>query len=488
MLLSVAATNAQNYGEVITEQPAGTEYTLYAAATGYTEFLQRLIPYDVDGAASKLVIAEDGSVYLYNPVVGFITKSWLKGSIDKETNIVTFKLPQTIFADVINDDEGFPYTEYNIACKMKYNYELSTFLATPEDQELKFSWDGKKLTMLDDQFLGVASTDGTWYGIGDETKNYEVLEDKVAAPEKAGEDLSFMMKYTTKEDEEKALPVTVQVEGNNIFVKGLTENVPEGWIKGEIDGNKVTFSNKQYLGYDEENNRYDYFVALDKNNEMMNSVTMTYDPMDMTMTSTDLLTVNYGKNRVNTIDYFNAPTFYQWEETAAAPAAPVIKNCTPEDGDYSWFTVTLPTKSEDGIDLKIDNIYYNIYYDDELFTFTTSPYSTFDKDMSDIPFEYSDYGYFITKEGNDRIIYTYKKGFKKIGVQCFYLDGENKLKSKMAVWGETDGIDSVAAGEGTTTTWTDLSGREVKSPSKGIFIKTQKTADGTVKVSKQLFK
>lgn len=487
MFLSLA-TYAQNYGDVITEQPAGTEYTLYGAAKGYTEFLQSLIPYDVDGAASKLVIAEDGSVYLYNPVVGFITNSWLKGTIDKETNLVTFKLPQTILADVINDDEGFPYTEYNIACKMVYNEELNTFLATPDDQDLTFTWDGEKLTMLDNQSLGVASTDGTWYGIIDEEKSYDVLTDKTIAPKNSDETLSYLMKYTTKDNEETTQPVTVAVEGNEIFVKGLSKDIPDSWVKGEIDGTKVTFSSKQYLGINDTNNSHSYFITLDSNNEMTNSMTMTYDPMDMSISSTGAIAVNYGKNKVKTSEYFKDLSFYQWEDTKEAPAAPTIKDCAfGVDGEYNIFTITLSTKTEDGIDLDADKLYYNIYFDDKLFTFTTSPYSTFDKDMSDIPYGFSDYDYFITKRGNDRIIYTYEN-YKKIGVQCFYLDGDKKITSKMATWGGTDGIDSVNAAENATTTWTDLSGREVKNPEKGIFIKTQKTADGTVKVSKQLFK
>ena len=165
----------------------------------------------------------------------------------------------------------------------------------------------------------------------------------------------------------------------------------------------------------------------------------------------------------------------------------MIKECNPENGDYSSFTFSLPMKTEDGIYLDAQKLYYNIYYDDELFTFTTSPYGTFDKDMTDVPYDYTDQDYFITKAGNDRIIYTFKKGFKKLGVQCFYLDGENKLKSKMAEWSNPTGIENVAAEDGTVT-WTDISGRAVNKPANGIFIKTVKNTDGTTTVNKHVFK
>ncbi len=488
MLLSVAATYAQKFGEVITEKPSGQEYPLYVTSKGYTNFFQTIIDYDVDGAASSAVFADDGSVYIYNPITGYETKSWLKGTLDKTTNIVTFKLPQTIYADVINDDEGFPYTEYIIACKMAYSEELTTYLANPADQDLQFKWDGKTLTMLDNQFVGIASTDGTWYGLGEDSKKLEVLEDKTVTPKNTDEALSYLMKFKNKDNLEATQQVFVTVEGKNLYIKGLDRGIPEAWIKGEINGDKVIFAGKQYFGVTDSQIAHCYFMPLGTDNKPMESVTMSYNAVDMSMTSTDLLTVNYGKNVVSTLDYFNTPTFYQWEEVKEAPAAPVIKSCTPNyDNEYTVFTITLPTKTEDGADLDTDKLYYNIYFDDNLFTFTTSPYGTFDEDMSDIPYNYSDQDYYITKDGNDRIIYIFKKDFKKLGVQCYYLDGKNKLKSKMTEWGETSSI-SNATTENGTVTWTDLSGRTVKEPANGIYIKTVKKADGTVNVYKHIMK
>lgn len=487
MLVSATALFAQSMGDIITEQPAGKEYTLYGTAKGYTEFWQVLMDFELDGTASRAVFADDGTVYLYNPISTYDSKSWLKGKLDKSTNIVTFSLPQTIFKEVTTDENDTPYTEYIIAYKMVYSDELKTYLATPDDQELKFTWDGKELSMIGNQFIGIASADGTWYGLGDEAKTYVVLDDKAVAPESADKAKTYLMTFKTADGAESSQAVSVETEGNSLYVKGISKNMPEAWIKGEISGDKATFAGKQYLGVDSKNLSHDYFMPLDADGNPMESVTMSYNAQDESLSCTDLLTVNFGKNTVKSLESFYGPSFAQWSNPKEAPSAPVIKECTPDDGTYTWFSFTLPTKTEDGVALDVDKLYYNIYFDDKLFTFTTSPYSTFEKDMSDIPYDFSDDDYFITKQGNDRIIYTYKRDFTKLGVQCFYLDGENKLKSKMTEWSNTNGISGIAASDSGNVTWTDISGRAVKKPSKGIFIKTVKTADGTT-VSKHVFR
>ena len=175
------------------------------------------------------------------------------------------------------------------------------------------------------------------------------------------------------------------------------------------------------------------------------------------------------------------------EEMAEAPAAPVIKDCTPDDGEFTWFTVTLPATTEEGKELDADKLYYNIYFDDEPFTFTTSPYSTFSEDMTDIPYSFDDGDYYITKQGDDRIVYVYKRDFTKLGVQSFYLDGEEKLLSDKTEWeNPLSGIDGMAGGKDTHAVWMDLSGRTVTNPSNGVYFKVVKNADGSTRVVKQV--
>ena len=437
MLMLCTALFAQNLNTIITEQPEGTLYEGYGTAKGLTEFYYNLIPYELDGIASKYVVTDDDEVYLYNPVSNYNAKSWLKGTLDKETGEVTFTLPQLINSEIANDGEG-DYVDYIVLCKMIYSEDAKTYVASPGDQELKFQLDNGVLTMLDDQFIGIANMNGEWYGIGESEKNICSMTDNVVKPANEDGAVACLMKYQSKDNEDSSRPVFVKVEDSDIYIKGLAKNNPEAWIKGSIQGNKATFPSKQYLGVNEENVAYNYFMVIDESKNQKSSVTFEYNAEPLTLTTDAVISTNFGKNNVMTFDYYKAPVINAGENVVAAPVAPTIKDCTPEDAEYSWFTITLSAKTKDGKDLDAEKLYYNIYFDNQPFTFTTSPYSTFDKDMTDIPYGFDDGDYFITKQGDDRIVYIYKKDFQKLGIQSFYLDGETKLFSDMAVWPEQE--------------------------------------------------
>ena len=435
MLMLCTALFAQNLNTIITEQPEGTLYEGYGTAKGLTEFYYNLIPYELDGIASKYVVTDNDEVYLYNPVSNYNAKSWLKGTLNKETGEVTFTLPQLINSEVANDGEG-EYLDYIVLCKMIYSEDAKTYVASPGDQELKFQLDNGVLTMLDDQFIGIANMNGEWYGIGESEKNICSMTDNVVKPANEDGAVACLMKYQSKDNEDSSRPVFVKVEDSDIYIKGLAKNNPEAWIKGNIQGNKATFPSKQYLGVNEENVAHNYFMVIDESKNQKSSVTFEYNAEPLTLTTNAVISTNFGKNNVMTFDYYKAPVINAGENVVAV--APTIKDCTPEDAEYSWFTITLSAKTKDGKDLDAEKLYYNIYFDDQPFTFTTSPYSTFDKDMTDIPYGFDDGNYYITKQGNDRIIYIYKKDFQKLSIQSFYLDGESKLFSDMAVWPEQE--------------------------------------------------
>ena len=437
MLMLCTALFAQNFGSIIRDQPEGTLHEGYGIAKGYTEFWYNLIPYEMDGVASKYVVTDDDFVYLYNPVSNYNSKSWLKGTLDKETGEVTFLLPQLINAEVAFDGEG-EYEDYILACKMVYSEDAKTYVAAPGDQELKFQLENGVLTMLDDQFVGISNVNGEWYGIGETAKTVMPMTDQAVKPANEEDAMECMMNYQSKDNEDFSRPVAVKVEDSNIYVKGLVKNNPNAWVKGEIQGNKATFASRQYLGIDEEYTAHSYFMAIDEEKNIKDVATFDYTADPLNLTTKDIITTNFGKNNVMTLDYYKAPTIKDGQYVVAAPVAPTIKDCTPEDGEYSWFTITLSAKTPDGKDLDVEKLYYNIYFDDKPFTFTTSPYSTFEEDMTDIPYGFDDQNYHITKQGNDRIIYIYKKNFQKLTIQSFYLDGETKLFSKKSVWPEQE--------------------------------------------------
>lgn len=153
--------------------------------------------------------------------------------------------------------------------------------------------------------------------------------------------------------------------------------------------------------------------------------------------------------------------------------------------------------STDGVYLDPNKMYYNIYFDDELFTFYSDEYKNGlpgDADeVTDIPLTYNN-SVDLMAYNNSRIVYFYTTGFKSFGIQLLYKDGDKVYKSDMAKFvfdkdGEpVAGIKNATANEfGSavkSVSYTDLSGRTISKPNKGIYMKTMRFADGTQKTIK----
>ena len=106
-------------------------------------------------------------------------------------------------------------------------------------------------------------------------------------------------------------------------------------------------------------------VWLDKNDKV--NVISSPGLISSSFTWETVKTINFGvdvtalNNRLQmTFDYYKAPVINAGENVVAAPVAPTIKDCTPEDAEYSWFTITLSAKTKDGKDLDAEKLYYNM--------------------------------------------------------------------------------------------------------------------------------
>ncbi len=86
--------------------------------------------------------------------------------------------------------------------------------------------------------------------------------------------------------------VTVAFDGNLVYVKGFSPELPDVWVKGEMLQNVVTFANAQPLG--NADGQALYFCGVDLNTWQLQDFTMSYDPDAETFTSLDLALVNKG--------------------------------------------------------------------------------------------------------------------------------------------------------------------------------------------------
>lgn len=100
------------------------------------------------------------------------------------------------------------------------------------------------------------------------------------------------------------LKVKIAVDGNLVYIKGLSPETPDAWIKGEMFDNTVTFASPQLLG---DNGSYNiYFSGYDMLAYALNDWTLTYNPADGSYKTSAHAVINRSVDRVNyDIWYYN---------------------------------------------------------------------------------------------------------------------------------------------------------------------------------------
>ena len=96
-----------------------------------------------DGLVSKVVVGEDGCLYVYNPISAFDSKSWLK--LDPlSAGKYRAKLPQVIFKDNNggdDDDEGANTERKFLLNRMSIKDNNQYEEVSKDNNFMDFSWD-----------------------------------------------------------------------------------------------------------------------------------------------------------------------------------------------------------------------------------------------------------------------------------------------------------------------------------------------------------
>ena len=147
--------------------------------------------------------------------------------------------------------------------------------------------------------------------------------------------------------------------------------------------------------------------------------------------------------------------------------------------------------NKDGQILMDNNIYYNIFINGELYTFTAEEYPDLGElgitEITDIPvFLSTDED--IYSYGNYHGISFKRNDIQTIGIRALYLDGDIRGESEIVTvntYGETVSVGSLVTNSSSKTEMFDLNGRKIANPAKGsVIIKRTTTADGNVTVEK----
>lgn len=485
---------------IITEAPAGKTVCYNKTCEGYFPALYWIIPYTEDCGAGYITFTDDNEVYFKDIILNAQAGTYVKGSLSD--GVISMDMGQCIefyddygyglqLAAFTLDEENYPVVDETI--------EKVTFTVA----------DDGTITLSPGTIIGLVYTDnGAWSGYADFSQSYTVFTEKpLSKPEGMATE-----KWALLTPNKYGHVIEVGFEGDDIYIGGISEDMPEGWIKGSVSGDDVIVEGHQYLGVYAGTHNYLMIgeYGLDEYGEETTVLTeepilFKYDAEAKTITPGDerMLLVNSSLSEVYFLERYEQATMYYLGEfkpaVPANPENPFTAGYDPYSG-LGEFEFTLPLVDTEGKLLDAGSYTYNIYVDNELFTLYPDEYTgivdTYDE-LTDIPYNYTD-SWDITVDGSYHGLYYYMEGFETLGVQAIYTVNGVTNKSALVNYnietGETNEIDPAgisaitASKEVTGVEYYDLTGRKLDNPTTGLVIKRTTYSDGSVKSIKRVIR
>lgn len=383
------------------------------------------------------------------------------------------------------EDENYVPSDYAL-----FYYDVETRSIVMDEEYMYAETDDPTSDILYDYWYSVTLTPGEAV----EPEAVEVPENLVVTEYK----MSAMSVGSSSEDdsdegngdeegsiETKAYSTHVMVgfDGNDVYIQGLSEWLPEAWVKGTLSGNgkTVTIPSGQYLGkYEMELfgvSDYLFISAVNLETQEYEDIVFTYDTDAKTFsTAQDVLVLN---DVDDTYEWYNDITLTPVVEMAATPATPSVVLITT-GGEYgASVQFEIPTVDVNGNEMLTSKLSYVIYVEKDgqaqKLTLEAGVYEELAEDMTEIPYTFTDEwdiyagGYMIyLNQGADEI-----SSWTKIGVQSIYTGGGERHESEIG-WYEIedevyeDGI--VGVKSQMSNVIYDMQGRRVSKPTHGLYI------------------
>lgn len=523
-VITASPRKAHSYAEatstiapLIVDQPKGTLYNnFYRSGNSFIVLYGSIADLPFDGVRGTVVVSDDNkTVYFQDPLGAYYSTSWIKGE-RTQGDTIEVKLPQQFVHEEFEDGPQDGYLFKLKATKMidDDGQSYTTFIPA-DDQTIKFVWRKDSIFMVnttaDSKLLGMCNEKGQWYGYGDYVSLYEKFDKQPVAPKDASKAETMSLVYSESGQEYGRVKKVVR-EGNDFYVAGLNEAMPETWAKGTLAGDKITFEGHQYMGFDSQTLAYTFFEPIgfqptwydfgdgtgDYFDEpvFLDKIVFDYEAETGSFKSDSTFYINQGYKKPNQLYTYDQPTFAPWTEKAATPmevGEDNVQYYPYNDIDGYGILTFIPSEfDEDGNLLDTKKLYYTIYLDDDPLVFDSQDYPSFTEETTEVPYLYNDQDCIIYYAGALNVK-TFVEGIDRIGVQLIYKGGGEVRKSAISYVSakdDTDGIDNVGANGSkvVSTIYTDLSGRSVARPAKGLYIQTVRKADGTVKSVKRVFK
>lgn len=481
--LNVCAASRADEPEAITEQPAGEVVETQRRSLQYLSIYGMLFTRGVTASATYTVDGEN--VYFKNYISAVAGEDvWIKGHIDGET--VTVDFPQIAYGE-INPQTGEAL--YYSAYVLQEAEEENAVPVVSDTQTVTYSYVDGVITQTDSYIVGLCIPDEendnqpAFLGYGDAQVVYTPFNE---VPQVLPEGLTTEKWAMTWDGGGQF--VDVAIDGDKVWLTGLVKELPDAAFVGTIDGDKVVFDAKQYLG-NYQGAYYLYFMPIKYTGltgteamALMDELVMSYDPENRVMAAAqdEGFDINAGVESVLYLTYYQAPRIYYQGSTGKpmTPAAPgdlLIKLQDEQywdDYGFGTFQFNLPIIADNGDLLDVSELYFEVYADGDPIEFDPDFYEMLSEPMVEVPATFTD-GWDFYVSGTTHTVYLWFTGYERLGVQSIYKAGGETRRSDIVYDdGTVVGIQSLEQ-SAAPSVYYDLMGRRIAQPMHGIYVKVQ---------------
>ena len=507
--------------KVITEAPEGKTVTMLGASNSFYIYYEEVEMDETYGIAYEGVWTDSGEVYLKNPISMLDWDTYIKGTVTEEG--LQFDFPQPLYRSVYQDETFDLYVdvlEYaEIEAPNHPDGYYNTFVPAEDTRSIVFTKMEDGSYMMDEEYMLGATCEGTWQGYGEMMLQLTPFD---ATPEIIPEGIEYDYSYILADEytgwgHTVKRPMGIGEKDGTTYIIGLASGMPDAVIYGTFDKEKntLTIPSNQFLG--KYYNHYIFMMAgdgttwYDEDWEMEmysfgildEPLVLNYDPETNIFrpvipegSEYSYVIFNFGNVETYPCEYYAIDRIYsQGEITDYAPIAPeviCVNDIEIMDPDYSYsIEFNIFGDNKEGQILWEANIYYNIFINGELYTFTSDEYPALAdqkiNEVTDIPV-FLNAGDDIYADGRYHGVALKRKDIKTIGVRSVYIDGDIRAEGEIVTVNTEGEIVSVAqtnASYPSKTEYFDINGRKIANPAKGsLILKRITSADGNVNVEK----
>lgn len=512
--------------DVIYEQPEGELKTYTRSGGAYYSFWGYILD-TTQGGTSIKIVTNGNDVYMENPISQAPVEggSWVKGTLDG--NKIHVPLKQ---CTLYSDEEGYGYMtaafRLEVGYDEEYDEEYADYVMTDET-EVVFTINEDGTITLDHQsevtdygyvdwIYGLAYTDDkAWSQLGDYNSVYNSFDGEYATIPEGLETEKWAMMYRDDNGYSSARMVNVAIDGDKMYIDGMSTYDPEATMVGTISEGKVTFASDQFMGLSSGYVSYGVFANVttklvydDYYEEYMEMTdfeylpeySFVYDAEKKTLVSEEdkafILNAGEGAEEILYITMAKQPKFNFFEEVAATPADPEFLDYANYFDDYGYDMLSCNVLLEDvnGKYMNQDKVFYTLWVEidgeEEQFLFDAQDYVGFEElgitDMTEVPVNFT----VLDGEGYEDIsasgscICLYQSGFDNFGIQTIYYGAGERHTSNIVWWNDGEpsivGISNAETSKSNKSSIHDLQGRKLQKLQKGVNIVTVNGKTGKI--------